>query len=533
VLLVACANVANMLLARAFDRQGEIATRLSLGAGAGAIVRQLLTESLYLSLLGGTAGLSLAWLSIALLNRMRLPLPVDLALGVSLDARTFVFSVIVAGAAAVVFGLVPALQASRVDLVTALHRGQRSAFGSPSRRRLSRVIVVAQVAVSLMLLVCAGLSLRSVVNAHRVDPGFDPTGVVVATFAPHLQGYTPDETEDFYRRLADRVRRFPGVRSAGFTSHLPLSLEVHIAGVAVEGRDTAPPEEWSEVDMAEVGPGFFETMRIPLVRGRTFTKRDTKDAARVAVVNETLAASLWPGADALGNRIGVEGTGGYHEVIGVVRDGKYRTLGESNRPFLYRALAQGGGKGGGEVVTIRTGTRTLVARVSGDPHLALASIRRAARELDERIAISRLVPLEEAVSTAFVLPRISAAVFCLFGILALILACVGLYGVMAYTVGRRTHEIGVRMAMGAEGRDIERYVLKEGIALTVAGIGLGLVGAAATTHVLSFVLFDISPTDPLTLTAVPLLLAAVALVASYIPARRASRTDPLAALRHE
>ncbi|MCP4660835.1 MAG: ABC transporter permease [bacterium] len=522
VLLIASGNIANMLLARAIARRKEIATRLALGASRRALVRQLLIESLLLSLLGGGLGLFLALGSNAVLNSLQLPLPVDVVLGLSVDVRVFLFTLAVSTLTAVAFGLAPALEATRANLSTALVGESRAAGGSRARRRLRSALVVAQVALSMLLLICAGLSVRSMQNAHLIDPGFDPSGVAVARFAPDFQGYTPIQAEEFYRRLTAGVGALPSVRSVGLASHMPLAIGINVEAAVPEHRGATPTQEWPQIDATVVDSGYFETMRIPLLRGRTFTEQDTADTPLVAVVNEELAARFWPQEEALGKRLRVDGVEGFYEVVGVARTGKYRTLGEAPRPYLYRALAQN-----------FDGTQMLLARFSGDPGVTLSAIRWKARELDKKIAISGLSTLEETISPSLLLPRTGALVFGLFGLLGLLLAAIGIYGVIAYTVSQRTHEIGIRMAMGARRESILFQVVWEGLALTLIGVALGLAAAALTTQALSAVLYGISATDASTFIVVPLFLLLVALVASFVPAQRAANVDPLVALRHE
>ena len=522
VLLIASGNIANMLLARAVFRRKEIATRLALGASRGAIVRQLLVESSVLSLLGGALGLALAVGSNLAVASFRLPLPIEFALDLSLDAHVFLFTLAVSTLTAMAFGLAPAFEATRTNLSEALLAESRGAAGALSKRRLRSALVVAQVALSMMLLICAGLSLRSMWNAHRIDPGFDPSSVVAARFTPTLQGYTPDQAEEFYRQLEGRVGAVAGMHSVAFADRVPLSFEINIEQAIGEDREGVPTDEWPSVDASAVGPGYFETMRIPLLRGRGFTERDDAGTTPVVVVNQTLAERFWPDDEAIGKRLRIEGTEGYYEVVGVARDGKYRTLGEEALPFLYRALTQK-----------PAGSRMLLARTTGDPSAALAAVRTEARGLDERIAIAGLDTLEATISGSLLLPRMGAVVFGLFGLIGLLLATVGIYGVIAYSVSQRTREIGIRMAMGAESHNILRLVVRDGLRLTLAGTVLGVAGAAAGTRALSAVLYGISATDALTFIAVPVFLVLVALAASFIPAWRASRLDPVGALHRE
>jgi len=529
VLLIACSNVANLLLARAVARRREIATRRALGAGAAAVVRQLLVESLLLALLGGVLGLGLARASNAAVSALRLPIPIDLALGLTLDGRVVLFTLAAATLTALVFGLAPALAAARGDLSAMLREGVLVA-GSRTQRCLGGLLVIVQVALSLVLLIDTGLAVRSLRNADRVDPGFDPHGVVVATFAPRLQGYTREEADEFSRRLTERVRELPGIEAAGLASHLPLSIEVTFERVSPTVT-TASPERWPNVDSAAVDPGYFETLRIPVLRGRTFTDDDRADSALVAVVNRSFEARFWPGREAIGQRLRVAGVEKDYEVMGVVRDGKYRTLGEAQRPFLYRALAQR--RGTGHTGEITTGSETLVARTRGSAPAALADLRRVIRELDPRIAVARLETFEQTLGIALFLPRIAAVLFAVFGLLGMVLAILGLYGLMVYMVGQRHREIGIRIALGAARRDILRLIVGRGMRLALLGIAAGLALAAATTRALTALLYGVSPTDAATFAAVATLLTLVALAASFLPARQAAGVDVVRSLRDE
>lgn len=522
VLLVASANVANMLLARANARRKEIAVRLALGATRARLVAQLLTEGLLLSFLGGGVGLLLAAWSNESLNHIQLPLPVDIALGLTLDYRVLAFTIVVAALTAVVFGLAPALQATRADLVSTLKEESGTTAGGGSKRRLQRLLVVAQVAISLVLLTFAGLSVRSMRNAHRVHPGFDANGVIVGAFAPALRGYTRPQVEEFYRTLGERVRALPGVESVALTTHVPLSFEIRTETVAPEGRDTGRDRDWPETDSSSVGPGYFTVMRIPILRGRAFLEQDRQGAPLVAVINDTLARRFWPHQEAVGQRLRFEADGPYYQVVGVARDGKYRTLGEEPRAFVYRALFQNYSR-----------SPRMLVRVAGDPRSLISEVRREVRQLDEKVPVTGLQTLEEVTSVSLLLPRAGATLFGLFGVLALVLASVGLYGVIAYLVGQRTREIGIRVALGASRADILRLVLSQGLKLLLVGTALGLAGALALTRVLSYVLYGVSPTDPATFVGVTGLLALVMLLACVLPARRATRVDPMIALRYE
>lgn len=534
VLLIAAANVANMLLARAAGRRREIATRLSLGAGPVAVSRQLLTESFVLSALAGGLGLAAAAGIGAALESLRVPIPVDLVFGSALDPRVIAFTLALSTLTACIFGLAPAVDAARTDLAGTL-RGASNAVSGRRRRWGRDALAVVQIALSLLLLICAGLFARSLVNAFRIDPGFDADGVVVASFAPGLRGSRPGapRREELYGRLLDRVRALPGVESAGLASHLPLSVEYAFERVAAAGEGSAPAAEWPRIDVASVDPGYFETLGIPLVRGRTFDGRDTEAAAYVAVVNEAFARRFWPRREAVGRELRVDGLDRVYRVAGVVGDGKYRTLGEAPRPFLYLTFAQGRWRRQGHGGEITSGTETLVARVTGDPGAALAAIRRAAREIDDQVAVSRLGTLEEALAPALAPTRLAAGLFAVLGLAGLMLAATGVYAVVAYATSRRTREIGIRMALGARRRDVLSLVVRDGLSVTALGVALGWAAAALAARVLAAFLYGVAGTDALTWTAVSSLLAAVALLASALPARRAAAVEPLVALRHE
>ncbi len=522
VLLIACANVASMLLSRAADRRKEVATRLAMGASRTAIFRQLLAESSLLALLGAGGGLLLAMWSNRVLNAIELPLVVDLELGLAIDGRVLAFTCLVAAGTALIFGLVPAVDAGRTNLISAL-RDKASAGGGRGGGRMRKVLVVGQVAVSTMLLVSAGLTVRSLLNAHLLEPGFDPDGVAVATFAPQLQGYDGEQVKAFYDQLVTRLGSEPGVEHVGMASYLPLTFVRNTNGAVPSDRRETPIDDWPDLETASVDGAYFDAMGIAVRRGRVFGDRDTPDSPRVTVINETLAQRFWPGQDPIGRRLWVDPSEeNALEVVGVVADGKYVTLGESPRPFYYAAMNQ-----------TRPARRVVVARTAADVPALVRTLRRSARELDPAIAISDLQSLRTATSSALILPRAGVAVFGLFGGLGLLLAAVGLYGLMAYSVSRRIHEIGIRMAMGARRAEILGMVVRGGMKLTVIGALVGLVAAALASRALTAILYGIEPTDWLTFVAVTFFLLTTALVATWLPARRAARLDPQDALRYE
>jgi predicted permease len=535
VLLVACSNVANLCLARALGRRGEIATRMALGAGTGAIVRQLLVEGALLALAGGGLGLLLAGATARALAAVRLPIPLDLAVGARVDARVLAFTVAIAALTAVAFSLAPALAAARTDLVREMREG--AAALTRRRRRLSRGSVVVQIAVSLVLLVAGGLSLRSLWRARDLDLGYRPEGAVVATFAPHLQGYGPERTDRFYRDLLARVRALPGVVAAGLTSHLPMSFELRFDTVEAAGAGGGEGDSM-HVDSALAGPGHFAAMGIPVLRGRDFeddpgtplAPGTGPGRARVVVVNDALAARLWPEGEAVGRHLWIAGLEGGHEVVGVVATGKARTLGEAPRPFLYRPFGTAGGGGEG-ALQVSSGTVTLVARVEGEAAAALAAVRGAAREADPDVAVSRLTTLEAALAPALLLPRAAAALFGAFGALGLILAAIGTYALMAHATAQRRHEVGVRLAFGARRPDVERLLVREGLAVALAGVGCGLILAGLLRRFLEPILFGVDSADGIAWGAAAAVVLGAAAAASYLPARRLARIEPGSALR--
>lgn len=523
ILLIACANVANLLLARAHKRQGELAVRLSLGAGRGRVVRQLMVESLLLALVAGGVALLLAVVSNRLLNSPSLPLPLDLQidLGLGLDLQVFGYALTAAVLTALLFGLAPALRATRPDLVTALRDESRTTAGR-SKNRLNRALVVAQIALSLVLLVAAGLSVRSLSNAHRIDPGFDPSNLILAPYMVELRGYDEPRGRAFYEDLAERVKRLPGVESVSAALHFPLTFEVRTTSVAGPEQKSGPIEDWPEIDTTRVAPGYFETLRIPMLAGRDFAPEDDADAPAVVIVNEELAHRMWPDESPLGQTLWVGGVDQAATVVGLVRNSRYRTLGEAQRPYVYQPLR-----------AAYEGTQQLLVRTAGDPRELIQAVRNEARALDPMVPTSGIKTAEEAIGAVMILPRLSAGLFGLFGVLGLVLAVSGLFGLVSYTTSQRTHEIGVRLAMGARRRDIQGLVLRQGLVLTGLGVATGVVLAVLVSRSLQAILYGIQPTDLPTYTAVAGLLVAVSLLAGYLPARRAARTDPMTALRYD
>jgi predicted permease len=540
VLLIACANVANLLLARSAARRKEIAVRLALGASRARLVRQLLTESLLLAVLGGAAGLFVALWAVDVLRAVPpppglLPLTPDFSPGFGLDWRVLAFTLGLSLLTGILFGLVPALQASRPDLVPAL-KDEASAPEHAGRRfNLKNSLVVAQVAMSLVLLIAAGLFLRSLWRAAAVEPGFAADRMLTAQLNINLLRYTRAQGREFYRQAVERVRALPGVESASLARNVPLGGGGSIRSLLVEGQADTGNVARSEgggvsagddpnlVNVNVVGAGYFQTTGIPLLGGRDFDERDAEDRPGVVIVNEAFVARHFNGQGALGKRLSFRGAEGpWYEIVGVARDSKYRALSEGPTPFVYLPLAQNHETG-----------MTLLVRTAGDPASVAAAVRSEVQAIDRHVPLTGVRPMAELIGNSLYAARMGAILLGVFAFIALALAAVGVYGVMAFSVARRTREIGIRMALGAERRDVLRLVLKEGMTLVAVGVVVGLTAAAAVTRLLASFLYGVSVTDAATFAAVPALLAGVALLACYVPARRATRVDPLVALRYE
>jgi putative ABC transport system permease protein len=529
VLLIACANVANLLLARAAARRKEIAVRLALGASRFRLIRQLLTESAMLGLLGACGGLPLAfWINRALMA-LKPPLPESwgLRLDLQLDATALGFTLSLALAVSLLFGLAPALAASKPDVVPALkdETGAESRRGRFRRFNLRYALVVSQISVSLVLLIVAGLFVRSLQQMHKVDPGFQTENRLALSFSLDQEGYDEPKGREFSRQLLERVRALPGVQTASLANYLPLGFMALSEPVTVDGRETPhdarPPFAAAQI----IGPDYFRAIGTPLVRGRDFTPQDSANAPAVAIINETMARRFWPNEDPIGKRLRIgnpESDPQPREIIGVVKDTVIRSIGEEPKPVTYRPLAQQ-----------HSQWLTLVVHTAGNPKALLPAVRREVQAIDENLPAQEIKTLDEIVAFSFWPMRMGAGLVGTFGLLGLLLASVGLYGVMSYAVAARTREIGVRMALGAERGDVLRLIVGQGLALALLGAGAGLLLAYAVTRVLQQFLFGIGATDPLTFTGVALLLTMVALLACWIPARRATKVDPLTALRHE
>lgn len=524
VLLVACANVAALLLARATAREGEVAVRLALGASRRRVARQLLTESLVTALVGGALGLGVAYGAIEGLPTIGGE-SLALLAGVDIDGTALVFMLVVTLATGLLFGLAPAIRAPQLELVDALKEGHRGMRGSGGLR-LQSGLVVGQVALSLVLLVSSGLLIRSFLRLQREELGFRPQGVLTAQLRLPTAEYGGDRHPNgFYEAALERVRALPGVEAAGVTTALPV-----IGGygpwnyVHAEGRPAATPAERRGAIRRVVTPGYFEAMGVPLIRGRTFGSSDMADSPNVVVVSRSLADEFFPGEDPVGRSIVLTGWNPpvHMEVIGVVGDVRPGSLERDMEPTMYWTMSQSGRL-----------SAYMVVRTSGEPASLAPTLRAAIRAVDPNVPVSNLRPMSGVVSSSLAQNRFRTVLLGAFAGVAVLLAALGLYGVLAQLVGRRTHELGVRMALGADRGSVLAWVLRYGMRLTVLGIVLGLVGAAATTHVVRGVLFGIEPLDPATFAGTTIVLLLVAVAAALVPGWRATRVDPVESLRSE
>jgi predicted permease len=521
VLLIACANVANLLLARAVGRRREMAVRLSLGARRVRLIRQLLTESMLLSGLAGLVGIAIAYWTHGLLMRFAPPTDMPIDFGLSLDMTSVAFTAVASLLTGVCFGLAPAWQTSSPNTMHALkEEAGRGGSGGRTGSRLRNALVVAQVAVCLVLLVGATLFVRSLRAAQDLDPGFEPQQLLIASVDLIPNGYTADTGRQFHRRLLERLSAVPGVESYTLARQVPLGLGgTSSMSVAVDGYTPQPNEE-VVIAYNVVGPRYFETMRIGLTAGREFLTTDAEHSPRVLIVNETMSRRYWPGRDPLGARVRI-GKDEY-QVIGIANDIKYSRINEAPQPHMYLSLAQS-----------FSSTVAVHVRSAAAPGPVLEAVRDAVRALDANLPIFDARSMEEHMQSAVFAQRMGANLLGLMGLLAVILAGVGLYGVIAYAVSQRTQEMGIRLALGAAPADLLRLVLRQGLTLTSVGLALGLALAFAATGFMGALLPGIAPRDPITFVAVPLALVLIAVVASLIPARRAGAVDPVVALRYE
>jgi len=518
VLLVACSNVANLLLARATARTQEIAVRLAMGASRWRLVRQLMTESLVLGLLGGAVGLLVASWSLRMIWAARPPVVAQNFIDMRLDTRVLVFTLLISLATGVLFGLAPALQASRASVVGALKDNARGAGRRRRRFGITNLLIVGQVALSLVALITAALFLRSSQAAAKIDPGFNADHVAVMTLSPGQRGYDRGRSEDLYRQLTERVASVPGVRSASLAANLPLFGFLR-RSVIIEGRDQDPNAPAILVVADQSDPGYFATAGIDLLKGRDFTDADREGSLPVAIVNEAMARQFWPGVEVIGKRFRYFTEQSPREVIGVVKTVKYQTLGESPQAAAYTPLKQA-----------YTDTVALFVRAERDPATLIEPVRREIRQIDPQLPVQNPQVVRELISQSLWAVNMGAALLGVFGILALTLASVGLYGVMSYTVGQRTREIGLRMALGAKPSTVLGLVMSQGMSLVAIGVVIGVAGALAALRLIASVLYG-SASDVVSFVGASLALVTVAAIASLLPALRASRVDPIVALR--
>jgi putative ABC transport system permease protein len=518
VLLIACANIANLSVVRATQRRREISIRTALGAGGGRVVRQLLTESVLLSFTGGLAGLLLAYGAVHAVARAN-PGKIPRLESAQIDWRVLLFTLAISLATGIVFGLAPALYAARARLSDAL--SARGTTDSPTRGTVRGLLIVAEVALALLLSIGATLMIQSFARLASVNPGFDSSNLLTADLALIGPKYTAENRRlAFFKDLLSRVRTLPGVVSAGATTALPLTGIDAGNNIVIEGR---PPVQYTQLPNGRfraVSPGYFESMRIPLRSGRLLSEQDTETSPPVLLISETMERQYWPDESPLGKRIYFPGEKARREIVGVVADVKHYALDGETRPEMYFPFGQ-------QPVQ----SMSIVIRTASAPEKLAEAFRRQVAELDKEQPIARIGTMDDLLSRSLVQPRIYSTMLAAFTAMALLLAAVGLYGVMSFAVGQRTHEIGVRMALGAQGRSVLRMVLSQGLTLVSAGVLLGIAGAFALTRAIEKLLFGISPTDPWSFLTASVLLVGVAMAACYLPARRATRVDPVIALR--
>jgi putative ABC transport system permease protein len=519
VLLIACANVANLLLAHAASRRKEIALRTALGAGRLRIARQMITESVILALLGGALGTLLAiWGVQALIALSGDNIPATAH--VKIDLTVLLFTLVTSVLTGLLFGLAPALRTMRLSLSETLKEGGRSGSESGQRNRTRSLLVIFECAVAVMLLVGAGLLIRSLVRLQSTNPGFDSSNVLTIRIDLPDQKYaTPESRSNFWEQFESRVGALPGVESVGLVSELPLSGQPNDMPYTVEGRPADAANQGFDDDFRRVSQDYFRTLRIPFLRGRNFTPQEVRDSAKVLVISESLAAQTFPNEEPLGKRLVMGFRNEPFEIVGIVGDVRHRSLAQTPLPTMYMPALESG--------------ENVVIRAQNDTSSIAAAVRREIAVIDPNQPIATVRTMNEWLGLAVAAPRYRTGLFGLFAGLALLLSAVGIYGVMSYSVGQRTHEIGVRMALGARQLDVLKLVVRQGMGLVFVGLGIGLIGATALTRIISSLLFDVGTRDPATFTGVSILLAAVAFIACYVPAWRATKVDPLVALRYE
>ena len=521
VLLLACANVANLMLVRSVARRREIAIRLSLGANRWRLVRQLLVESLILALAGGLVAFALTFWTAGTFMKFVPKTDFPISLGMRVDHTVLLATIVISVLTGVIFGILPALRASGEAPIAVLKEDTGSASGGMRKARLASSLVVAQIALSLLLLICAGLFIRSFMSAQQINPGFNAHNVLIATYDLFTGGYSEASGVEFDRQLVAKLEAQPGIQSVALSSRVPLGFGGGSTAVNPEGY-VSQANESMETQVAIVTPNYFQTLQIPLVKGRDFTPRDTKGSQRVVIVSETFVNRYWPNQEALGKQLNSDLTHEWFTVVGVARDSKVNGLNEKPTPFLYLPQYQ-----------VYRATMMVLARTNGDALAAGKTVEKTIHELNADLVVFDITTLELREQIASFGQRVAGTFVGAFGLLALVLAAVGIYGVTSYTTRQRTHEIGIRMTLGASKRDVLRLVLGHGLRLTLIGVVLGLAASFALTRFLTSLLLGVTSTDALTFSSVALLLCAVALFACFIPARRAMRVDPMVALRYE
>jgi predicted permease len=525
LLLLACMNVANVLLARATVRQREMGLRAALGAGRGRLIRQMLTETILLGLIGGLLGLILGeWASPGDLSKLvSTSLPIRMDFG--FDWRVFAYSFAAALFTGMFVGLWPALRTSRVDLNSILQEGGRSDTAGAGRHRLRSALVVAQVAGSLLLLIIAGLFVRSLRHAETMYLGFDPDHVLSLTIDPHQIGYDETRTAEFYRQLEARARALPGVQVVSMALGVPMAGGVNTGTVAFEGQTLPRGQQPPSLFFNTVDPTFFETMRVPLLRGRAFTESDNQTAPPVVIVNQTMADKFWQHQDPVGKRFSLKTATGLAktmQIVGVAGNGKYVLISEDPTPFFYVPLAQN-----------YTSVRALLVRSSVPPVGLLTPLQVEIHKLAPDLPVTEAKTMKQSMSDELLEYRLGAGVAAAMGAIGLILAVIGIYGIVSFSTAQRTREIGIRMALGGSARDVMRLILQQGVRMVAIGLAVGLLAALGITRVMTGLLIGVNPSDPLTYATVAIVLSAVALLACWLPARRATRVDPGVALRYE
>jgi putative ABC transport system permease protein len=521
LLLIACSNIANLLLARAAGRQKEFAIRAALGASRVRIVRLLLAESITLSLAGGCLGLLLALWGIDALVALAQDIPRVNEVG--LDARVFGFTVAVSLATGIIFGLIPAIQASRPNLNETLKEGSRSSMGSVGGKRIRSVLVSAEVALSLVLLIGAGLMVKSFVRLQQMNLGFNPDNVIALSLSLPPSTY-PDARRQaaFFKEALERIQSLAGVRSAGATTGLPLVLSLSGSDFRIEGRPEAEPGENTIVNTRSISPGYFSTLGIAFVKGRDFSERDNGEASKVAIINDNLARSYFSNEDPVGKRITFDEGKTWLSIVGIITDVKQLGLDASARPEVYWPYAQ-----------MAAPSMSLVVRTDSSPASLVAAVKSEIQTVDKDLPISEVKTMQELLAESVAGRRFNMLLLTIFAGVALVLAAVGIYSVMSYSVSQRTHEIGIRMALGARASDVLKLVVGHGMLLTLAGVAAGVAASLFLTGLMTSMLFGVTATDPITFAAVSIVLTGVALGACFVPARRATKVDPMVALRYE